>query len=86
MQRRMKSTFSGIYPAKIEVLIVTVKEVAKRLEISQSLVYQLVAAGKLRGIRHGMGRGCIRIGEEDIADYLKLAGEDRRVMPLRHIR
>ena len=51
----------------------TVREIAERLEISPSCVYALVAAGKLRASRHGLGRGCIRISEEQLAQYLKQA-------------
>ncbi|HWE36402.1 MAG TPA: helix-turn-helix domain-containing protein [Isosphaeraceae bacterium] len=46
------------------------KEAAARLEVSPSLVYQLVAVGKLRCTRHGLGRGCIRISEQQLAEYL----------------
>jgi excisionase family DNA binding protein len=48
----------------------TVKAAAERLEISPSLVYALCAAGKLRCHRIGLGRGCIRIDEEQLADFL----------------
>jgi excisionase family DNA binding protein len=50
-----------------------VREVAQRLEISQSCVYALIAAGKLPATRHGLGRGCIRVSEEQLAEYLKEA-------------
>jgi excisionase family DNA binding protein len=50
-----------------------VRDVAARLEVSQTTVYQLIAAGKLRCTRHGLGRGCIRITDEQLADYLKRA-------------
>jgi excisionase family DNA binding protein len=49
----------------------TVKQAAERLEISPSLVYSLVSAGKLPCTRHGLGRGCIRISEEQLAEYRK---------------
>lgn len=47
-----------------------VRDVAARLEVSPSLVYQLIAAGKLRCTRHGLGRGTVRISEEQLAAYL----------------
>ena len=62
----------------------TVREVAKRLEISPSLVYLLVQEGKLRCTRHGMGRGTLRIDEEQLAEYLRRANEP--VRPLKFIR
>jgi excisionase family DNA binding protein len=49
---------------------VTVREVAERLEVSVSLTYRLIAAGKLRCSRHGLGRGAIRISEEQLGEYL----------------
>ena len=51
--------------------LMTVKEVARRLRVSTSLVYQLVDAGKLGCHRIGNGRGAIRIRPEDVADYLE---------------
>jgi excisionase family DNA binding protein len=48
----------------------TVKQAAVRLEVSQATVYALVAAGKLRCYRVGLGRGQIRITDEHIAEYL----------------
>jgi excisionase family DNA binding protein len=50
--------------------IMTVKQVAERLEVSQSLVYELLMSGKLQGSRHGLGRGTWRISEEQFQDYL----------------
>ena len=48
----------------------SVKEAAARLGVSKTTVYSLVAARKLRCYRVGLGRGCIRIGEEHLAEYL----------------
>jgi excisionase family DNA binding protein len=49
---------------------VKVKEVAERLEVSQDTIYSLVAAGKLRCIRVGVGRGTIRVTEEHLAEFM----------------
>jgi hypothetical protein len=38
-----------------------------------ALCYALIAAGKLRCTRHGLGRGCIRISEDQLAAYPVLA-------------
>ncbi len=57
-----------------------VKEAAARLEVSPKTVYALVAAGELRCYRVGLGRGCIRIAEEHIAEYLGKA-EPKFVQP-----
>jgi excisionase family DNA binding protein len=72
---------------------VTVKQAAERLEVSEATVYALIARGKLRCRRIGLGRGVIRISEEHLATYL-LAAEpvassapapSHRVKP-RHLR
>lgn len=59
----------------------TVKQAAARLEVSAATVYGLVAAGKLRCHRVGLGRGCIRISEEHIVQYLSGAERGGEVMP-----
>ena len=51
-----------------------VGEVAKRLDISPSLVYALLTSGKLKGTRHGLKRGTWRVSEEQLAEYLSGAG------------
>ena len=47
-----------------------VKQAAEKLEISPALVYSLIAAGKLRYRRIGLGRGRLRIPEDAIGEYL----------------
>lgn len=47
-----------------------VNEVAERLQVSDSIVYGLVEAGKLIAHRIGLGRGAIRISEDDFQAYL----------------
>lgn len=71
----------------------TVKAAAEKLEVSPSLIYSLVAAGKLRFCRVGHGRGRIRIPEDAIEEYLARCTYDVREekpaawMPrLKHIR
>lgn len=48
----------------------TVKEAADRLEVSVSLTYSLLTSGKLRGTRHGLGRGTWRVSESQLSAYL----------------
>jgi excisionase family DNA binding protein len=66
----------------------TVKQAAEKLEVSQATVYALVASGRLRCYRVGMGRGCIRITDEHLAEYLK--GTEPVIAPApsppRHVR
>jgi excisionase family DNA binding protein len=50
---------------------VTVQQAALRLEISPATVYAMIAAGKLACVRHGLKRGCIRISDQQLADYLR---------------
>lgn len=48
-----------------------VRDVARELDVSQRLVYALIAAGKLRCVRHGLGRGAIRVLREHLEEYLR---------------
>lgn len=48
-----------------------VRGAATRLEVSPATVYALVASGRLRCYRVGMGRGSIRIAEEHLQEYLE---------------
>jgi excisionase family DNA binding protein len=66
------------------------REAADRLEVSPTTVYALVGAGKLKCHRVGVGRGCIRISEEHIAEYLggttpRAAPPTLRKVNLRHL-
>ncbi|MDR3620462.1 MAG: helix-turn-helix domain-containing protein [Paludisphaera borealis] len=58
----------------------TVKAAAERLEVSASTIYALVAAGRLRCVRIGLGRkGAIRILDEHLEEYLR--GSESRPAP-----
>jgi len=59
-------------------MLLTVKDVAGRLNVSQSCIYQLVETGKIPHHRIGVGRGAIRFTEDDITDYLSQAREESR--------
>ena len=66
----------------------TVKQAARRLNCSPSLVYDLCAKGRIRHARIGIRRGTIRITEEAIADFLKEAEVEPAISslpPLRHL-
>ncbi len=68
--------------------MLTVKQVAERLGVSASLVYELCARGRIRHSRIGFGRGTIRITEEALAEFLKGAEAETAVSalpPLRHL-
>ena len=70
----------------------TVRQVAEKIGISPSLVYALVQAGIIRHSRHGRPgkRGCIRISEDALAEYLERCERSDTVAegdaPLRHLR
>ena len=69
----------------------TVKQAAKELSISVSLVYALVATGKIRHERHGIGRGVIRIPKEALDEYRKQstvtgAASAAPVLKLKHLK
>ena len=72
--------------------LMTVSEVAERLNVSTSLVYQLVESGKLPVCRIGNGRGAIRFRPQDIDQFIdaclteKTSPSARRQKPrLKHI-
>ena len=52
-----------------------VREVAQRLNLSESTVYGLVESGELP---HHRFRGAIRVSEEQLAAYLDLTKQERR--------
>jgi excisionase family DNA binding protein len=50
--------------------MLSVKQVAARLNVSAATVYSLCDSGELPHRRIGVGRGCIRVTEEDLQEYL----------------
>ncbi len=53
--------------------LLTIKQVADRLQLSVSSVYDLCARRKLAHVRLGVGRGAIRIDEQALDDFIKQA-------------
>jgi excisionase family DNA binding protein len=49
--------------------MLTVKQAAESLSISTGLLYALVALGRIRHERYGLGRGTIRISEEALQEF-----------------
>jgi excisionase family DNA binding protein len=71
----------------------TVREVAERLRVSAQVVYRLCRDGKLRHLRVGVGRGAIRVRDEDLNAFLEQAavapeqGEPRPArVKIKHLR
>lgn len=65
--------------------MLTAKQAAERLGVSAATVYQLYAAKFLPHRRVGLGRGVIRISEEDLARYLTSIRVEPDRPALRHI-
>jgi excisionase family DNA binding protein len=59
-------------------MLLTVKDVATRLNVSQSCIYQLVESGRIPHHRIGLGRGAIRFTEDDISNFLAGSREETR--------
>jgi excisionase family DNA binding protein len=55
----------------MEVNCLTVREVAERLRVSLTTVYQLCTSRQLPHVRVGPKRGAIRIREKDLRDFLE---------------
>ena len=69
--------------------MLTVADVAKRLRCSPSLVYALIARGRLAHHRLGLGRGAIRVTEAQLAAFLEgtaITPAPSQPEELRHIR
>jgi excisionase family DNA binding protein len=78
--------------------MLTVKQVAERLNIAPQSVYQLIQAGKLPVHRFGAGRGTIRISQADLDQFIESCRQvasprdvprvsrPARQQPLKHIR
>jgi len=56
--------------------MLTVAQVAERLQVSTQIVYALVAEGKILAHRIGLGRGTIRVAEADLQEYLLSCKQD----------
>jgi excisionase family DNA binding protein len=69
-------------------MFLTVKQVADRLCLSPSQIYVLCNSGKLPHHRFGVGRGAIRVTEEQLAEYVETSKfTPPAALPvLRHIR
>jgi excisionase family DNA binding protein len=50
--------------------MLTVKDVARRLNCLESFVYELLASGELEHYRLGKGHGGKRVSEEQLQEYL----------------
>jgi len=51
--------------------MLTVEQAADQLQVSKSIVYSLIEAGKIACHRIGLGRGTIRMSQDDLDQYLE---------------
>ena len=51
-------------------MFLTVREVAEKLRVTEQCIYSLIDKKRLPHHRIGVGRGTIRVREEDLTDYL----------------
>jgi excisionase family DNA binding protein len=64
----------------------TVREVAARLKLSSSAVYNAVKSGELPHYRFGGGRGTIRVSEEQLGQFLERTKVEARLSTPVHLR
>lgn len=53
--------------------MLSVKQVAERLNLSRQCVYALIDSGEIPAHRFGVGRGTIRVSAEDLNTYVDSA-------------
>jgi excisionase family DNA binding protein len=63
--------------------LLTIRDVAQRLTIAPSTAYALIQSGKIVGHRIGVGRGAIRVDEEDLETFLESCRSSPRPAPRR---
>lgn len=54
-----------------EPRLLTVRDVAKKLQLSSTVIYSLVSDGTLPALRVGQGRGSIRFRNRDVEEFLE---------------
>ena len=64
-------------------MLLTVKQVAERLNVEPSCVYAVLGARQLRFVRLGFGRGTIRVREEALHRFVEENTVPRRVKSCR---
>lgn len=65
--------------------MMTIAEIAKKLHISPACAYALVESKELAHYRIGVGRGTIRVSEEQLEAYLKKKEVAKPALQLRHL-
>ncbi len=65
------TTWSPDWPDKTHPEMMTVEDVARRLNVLENFVYQAIAEGRLKHHRLGKAQGAIRVSETQLADFLR---------------
>ena len=63
--------------------LLTIHEVAAILKVSKSLVYGMIASGKIACHRIGNGRGAIRVRREDLEQFIADCRVEAEISPAR---
>jgi excisionase family DNA binding protein len=63
--------------------LLSVREAADALGVSQNLIYALCAKKQIRHERHGLGRGTIRIPEDALEEYRRGVTVETRSLDFR---
>ena len=63
--------------------MLTVTQVAERLNLSKQCVYALIDSGELASHRFGKRRGTIRISEADLNEYVTASRQEMAEKPIR---
>jgi len=58
-------------------------DVTQRLGLSRSAIYELIAAGKLRGVTPSAGGRGVRVRERDLDEYIESLGDRQTVAAAR---
>ena len=74
--------------------LMTVKEAARLLSISPQSVYRLISSGRIPAYRLAVGRGAVRINEQDLLEYLASSLQPKQqdvnaetsIRPFKHLR
>ncbi|MBM4093526.1 MAG: helix-turn-helix domain-containing protein [Planctomycetes bacterium] len=59
-------------------MLLTVKQVAARLQVTDSCIHWLLNAGHMKHIRLGFGRGTIRIADDEVRGFIQRNTVPRR--------
>lgn len=68
--------------------MLSVKAVARLLSVSPKTIYKIISKGTLKAHRVGVGRGTIRVSEDQLSEYLReceKTTKPHQAIQLRHL-